>query len=290
MTNTKLTKTNLKNFSTENEHKFYIVATPIGNMGDITHRAIEILKSVDVVLCEDTRVSGVFLKNLGIKTKLDIYNDQSDVNTRKKILNKILTGNSVALISDAGTPLISDPGYKLVAYLQENNVKVEPIPGASAVIAALCSSGLPTDTFYFGGFLPNTSGKIKSILEDLRSLKSTLVFYESPNRLLKSLGEIKNTFQKIEVCIARELTKLHEEIFKADVSDVITHFENRKAIKGEIVVMINNRIAEEVSDDAILSQIRALKKTMSLKDAVDTVAKNAGVSRKFVYALALKDL
>jgi 16S rRNA (cytidine1402-2'-O)-methyltransferase len=288
MINTNQTKSKLKDFSNNNLGKLYIVATPIGNMGDITIRAIEVLKSVSLILCEDTRLSSNLLSKLGIKNKLGIYNDQSEGKDKTKIIKTLQSGESVALISDAGTPLISDPGYKLVEEIKSMGFDVVPIPGPSAVITALCASGLPTDSFYFAGFLPTTLGKLKSHLESLKAIKTTIVAYESPNRLLKTLEMIAEVFGDIQISVAREITKLHEDILTGDVSRVLERYKAASAIKGEVVLMLNNRAEAEVDEASIVSELRIVLAESTLKDAVEIVSNNLGLSKKLVYKLGLQ--
>lgn len=288
MINTNQTKSKLKDFSDNNLGKLYIVATPIGNMGDITIRAIEVLKSVNLILCEDTRLSSNLLSKLGIKNKLGIYNDQSEGKDKTKIIKALQNGESVALISDAGTPLISDPGYKLVEEIKTMGFDVVPIPGPSAVVTALCASGLPTDSFYFAGFLPNTQGKLKSELESFKLIKTTIVVYESPNRLLKTLEMIAEVFGDIQISVAREITKLHEDIFTGDVNSVLERYKAVATIKGEVVLMLNNRAEAEVDDASIISELRIVLAESTLKDAVEIVSNSLGVSKKLVYKLGLQ--
>lgn len=288
MINSNQTKSKLKDFSNKDLGKLYIVATPIGNMGDITLRAIDILKSVSLILCEDTRLSSNLLSKLGIKNKLGIYNDQSEGKDKSKIIKALQNGDSVALISDAGTPLISDPGYKLVEELKTLGFDVVPIPGASAVISALCASGLPTDSFYFAGFLPTTMGKLKSHFESLKAIKTTIVAYESPNRLLKTLEMIVEVFGDIQISIAREITKLHEDIITGSTHNVLERYKAASAIRGEVVIMLNNRVEAEVDEASIVSELKIVLAESTLKDAVEIVSENLRVSKKLVYKLGLQ--
>ena len=218
----------------------YIVSTPIGNLGDITLRAIETLKSVDYVLCEDTRVSGKLLKHCGIENRLVSFNDCNEDGKRLEVIVDLMAGKSVALISDAGTPLISDPGYKLVREAVAKAIKIESIPGPSAVITALTVSGLPPDKFLFLGYLPKKDGKRKEILtrtkESVQKIKATVIIYESPYRLLKTLTDIKEVFGDIEVVVCRELTKMHEEVRREKVSQSIDHF-SKSVPKGEVAIL-----------------------------------------------------
>lgn len=219
-------------------NNLYIVATPIGNLQDITSRAILTLNKVEAVLCEDTRETKKLFERYEIKKKLLIplneFNEESLLPEVFELLKKI----DVALVSDAGTPLISDPGFRLVREARRRNINVIPIPGPSALISALSASGLPTDKFIFVGFLPKARGKAKSLLELTRNLESTVIIYESPYRLLKTLTLIKETFGDITVTIARELTKVYEEIISDSCSNLIGKY-SKKAPKGEFVLLFS---------------------------------------------------
>ncbi len=224
----------------------YIVSTPIGNLQDITLRAIEVLKKTVYIACEDTRKSGFLLKTLssefgssGDKFLFSLY-EENEVKRIDEVLNLLKNDQDVALISDAGTPLISDPGFKLVRECVANGIKVESIPGPSSVISALVVSGLPTDKFTFVGFLPKKPGHRKQFLENLKSshqlIKSTVIFFESPFRLVKTLEELFEVFGDLDLVVARELTKIHEEVKRDKVSELIK-FYKRKPVKGEVVVL-----------------------------------------------------
>ncbi len=224
-----------------NKGKLYIVATPIGNLGDMTYRAVEILRNVPFVLAEDTRESKKLFNKYEIKTQLISYRDQNHERMIEKILEKLNMGFSLALISDCGTPLISDPGYKLVRQLRVLGYDVESIPGASAVIAGLSISGLATDKFTFLGFLSKTESKRKKTLEIYGNLESTLVIYESPRRLIKLLEEIINVLGDRKIGIAKDLTKLREEFFYGNVKEVLEKLKSNgfeESPHGEFVVMI----------------------------------------------------
>ena len=223
-----------------NTGKLYIVATPIGNLGDITFRAIETLRRVDYVVCEDTRVSGKLLNHYQISKKMLAMNDFNEQRKIPDIVADLLLGKNIALLSDAGTPLISDPGYKLVRESIAKGIKVEAIPGASAAICALTVSGLPPDKFLFLGYLPKKEGKRKEILlntnESISKVKATVIVYESPFRLLKTLEDLKEVFGDIEIVVCRELTKMHEEVKKDEISALIAHYSTISP-KGELVVL-----------------------------------------------------
>ena len=216
--------------------RLYIVATPIGNLKDFTFRAIDTLKEVDFVFAEDTRNSIQLMKHYNIETKIDSYHEHNNVQKIPKIINLLNEGNNIGLISDAGTPTISDPGYKLIRACIDEKIDVIPIPGASAVTAALSASGLPSDSFFFLGFLPQKKGRKKKI-SFLKSLDNTIIIFESPHRLLKTLKELHDELGERPVVVARELTKLYEEIIRGNFDSIIEYFESKK-VKGEIVIII----------------------------------------------------
>lgn len=219
----------------------YIIATPIGNLKDITLRAIETLKGVNYVLCEDTRVTGRLLDEYGVDQKMIVFNEFNEDKKSADVLNDLVGGKSIALVSDAGTPLVSDPGYKLVRDAIAKGVKVESIPGPSAVITALTVSGLAPDKFLYLGYLPKKEGKRKDLLSSVKALrqtfKTTVVFYESPFRILRTLEDIKDVLGDIDIVICRELTKLHEEVRREKISQSINHFLKTPP-KGEVTVLI----------------------------------------------------
>lgn len=218
----------------------YIVATPIGNLKDITLRSIEILNGVDYILCEDTRVTGNLLHHYQIQKKMGVFNEFNENVKYRSVIADLKAGQSVALLSDGGTPLISDPGFRMVREAVREGIRVESIPGPSAVISALSVSGLPTDKFLFLGFLPKKDGPRLKMLENaasiIRLIKVTIVVYESPYRVVKTLESIKEVFGEIDVAVCRELTKLHEEIRREKVSEAIGHFEEVSA-KGELTIV-----------------------------------------------------
>jgi 16S rRNA (cytidine1402-2'-O)-methyltransferase len=268
----------------------YIVATPIGNLEDITYRAVRTLNEVDIIACEDTRNSRKLLDHFGINKKLLRFFDHSTSHEQTKILDHLVSGRSIALISDAGTPLISDPDYTLIRAAQEAGITISPIPGPSALSAAISVSGLPSDNFTFLGFLPNAVEAAKKKLLNYKELHSTLVIYESPNRLLDSLKLIHATLGDRECCVARELTKLFEEIKRESLSILIDEYELVEKIRGECVILISGDFQDIVITD---EQIQAeLKKELalgnSMKDSVANVSKTFSLARKRVYDLALK--
>lgn len=264
----------------------YIVATPIGNLGDISARALDVLTRVAAVACEDTRVTGKLLHHAGIKQKLVRYDDHADAAVRERLLAMAET-QAVALVSDAGTPLISDPGYRLVREARERGVEVVSIPGPSALIVALTLSGLPTDRFLFGGFLPAKDKARRDILAELGAVRATLVFYETAPRLLDSLAAIEATLPGREVAVARELTKKFEECRAGQVAELEAHFTAHPP-KGEIVLMIGppgDAGPEDLDIDALL---RAELATQKPSQAAARLAKAHGLDRKTLYARALE--
>lgn len=219
--------------------KLYIVSTPIGNLEDITLRAIKTLKSVDLIVAEDTRRTGILLKHFGIEKPQLSYFEFNEEKRIPQVIEKLKAGQNITLVSDAGTPLISDPGFKLVRESIAAKIEIEAVPGASAVLTALVISGLPTDKFLFLGYLPKTQGKTEKILNNLKKIlviqKMTVILFESPHRLLKTLENIKEVFGDLEIVIARELTKIYQEIRKERVSESIAHFQ--KGAKGEFTIL-----------------------------------------------------
>lgn len=220
--------------------KLYLVPTPIGNLEDITLRAINVLKSVDVVLAEDTRTSGNLLKHLGISKPMQSYHIHNEHQTVQKIIARILKGESMALVSDAGTPAVSDPGFLLVRECLKNGVEIECLPGPTAFVPALVNSGLPSDRFTFEGFLPHKKGR-QTRLTELKEEERTMIFYESPHRLLKSLEQFAEHFGgDRQASVSRELTKMFEETVRGTLTEIITYF-TEKTIKGEIVIVVSGK-------------------------------------------------
>ena len=221
--------------------KLFLVPTPIGNMEDITLRALRVLREVDFVLCEDTRTTKNLLKHYEIDQRCMAYHIHNEHQQLKQIIAQIKTSQSVALVSDAGTPGISDPGFLLLRECIAEGIEVECLPGATAVIPAVVNSGLPCDSFYFNGFLPHKKGK-ESTLRRLAEMKETVVFYESPHRLAKTLVMMQAFYaEDTPISISRELTKIHEENFRGTLSEAIAHFPLDKEVKGEIVVVVGGR-------------------------------------------------
>ena len=218
--------------------KLYIVSTPIGNLGDITLRCIETLKTADFIACEDTRVTKKILNHYSINSNLITYNNINEKRETAKLITRLQKGENLALVADAGTPCISDPGYRLVHACHLDNIEVVSIPGASSVVSALSISGLPTDSFYFCGFLPRKKGR-KTKFEFLTSLPTTVIIYESPHRILKTLKDINSYMGDRFISICREITKIYEEVIFGKVSTIIDKLEQKNSIKGEFVILIS---------------------------------------------------
>lgn len=268
----------------------HVVATPIGNAGDITLRALETLRGVDAIACEDTRVTAGLLRRYGIATPLFPYHEHNAARMRPQILGRIADGQAIALVSDAGTPLISDPGYKLVREARDQGLAVYHLPGANAAITALVLSGLPSDRFLFLGFLPHKSGGRRAALEEVRGLRTTLVLYESPQRLADLLADAAAVLGPRDAVMARELTKLFEEVRRGSLTDLAAHYAAAGAPKGEVVVVIGppDAAAEQADAADLDSLLRQALASMSLRDAAAHVATATGQPRKTVYARALE--
>ena len=269
----------------------YIVSLPVGCLSDISFRALHMLSNSDYVAGEDTRNVKSLFRLLKIsKSMRDIisYHDHSSSNTRKKIIELIKEGKSVALVSDAGTPLISDPGYKLVRNAIEEDLEVFSVPGPSSVIAALTVSGLPTDTFSFLGFLPHTKAKKKKLLETYLNLESSLIIFESGKRLQKTLDLLAETCRpSTEICICRELTKLNEEITRFTVKEGAKVIKKMRSSKGEFVIIVGKSEAGDFDLKNLDEQLKKLKKSMSMKGSVDFLAEQLKIPKNTIYKKAL---
>ena len=264
-----------------------IVATPIGNAGDLGLRALEVLKNADAILCEDTRVSMKLLTRHGIRRPLLAYHEHNAERMRPKILARLRDGEGLALISDAGTPLVSDPGYKLVQAAISEGLPVTAVPGPSAALAALVLSGLPPDRFFFAGFLSARSGQRREELRELAAIPSTLIVYEAANRLSETLADMTAVLGPRPAAVARELTKLFEEVRRGDLAGLAAHYASAP-VKGEVVIVIGPPLkGEGAGADAIEAALRDALMTLSLRDAVDQVAAATGTPRRVVYKRAL---
>ena len=265
-----------------------IVATPIGNAGDIGLRALEILKSAHAILCEDTRVSLKLLTRHGVRRPLLAYHEHNAKRMRPKILERLRGGQSLALISDAGTPLVSDPGYKLVQAAIAEDLPVTAVPGPSAALAALVLSGLPPDRFFFAGFLSARAAQRREQLKELAAIPSTLIVYEAANRLPEALADMAAVLGNRNAAVARELTKLFEEVRRGDLASRAAHYETAPA-QGEVVIVIGPPDASDTpSLDAVDRALTDAMANMSLRDAVDQVSALTGVPRREVYRRALE--
>ena len=265
----------------------YLVATPIGNLGDITLRALSFLGRADVILCEDTRHSRRLLAHYGVVTATRPYHEHNAARERPRVLADLQKGRRVALISDAGTPLISDPGLKLVRGALEASHRVECLPGASAVLAALSVAGLPTDAFFFGGFLPAKTAARRARIAELKDIPSTLVLFEAPSRVAETLADLTAELGSRPAAMVRELTKLHEEVRRAPIHDLAASIRG-KAIKGEVVIVVGPPQRQEVTDADITVQLQTALVDASLRDASKLIAEALGVPRARVYDLGLR--
>lgn len=268
----------------------HLVATPIGNLGDITLRAIETLRGVDLIACEDTRTTSVLLARHGIATRSTPYHEHNAERARAGLIEKLQAGARIALVSDAGTPLISDPGYKLVMAALEAGVAVTTCPGPSAMLAALTLSGLPSDRFFFAGFMPNRGAARRTVLAELAPIKATLIVYEAPHRLAESLADMAAVLGPRLAAVARELTKRFEEVRRGSLATLAAHYDEAGAPKGELVIVIGppGEATFSLTDSAIDSRLRTLLETSSLREAAAELAAATGLPRRMLYARALK--
>ena len=280
------------------EPALYLVGTPIGNLEDITLRALRVLKEVDVIACEDTRQTQKLLNHYAIATRTTSYHEHNEMTRSAELVKEMQEGASVALVTDAGMPGISDPGYRLIALAIRHRVPVVPIPGASAFLAALVASGLPTDSFRFGGFLPAKRGERRAALEAIKTSPRTQVFYEAPHRILETLTDVAEVLgESRHVVVAREVTKLHEEFLRGRAGEVLENLKARETVKGEITLLIAKTEAEDarVGTDGVgtgtlarpsvrqrVKQIMA-DENVDEKAALKKVAKERGVSKSEAY-------
>jgi 16S rRNA (cytidine1402-2'-O)-methyltransferase len=277
--------------NTLSKETLYVVATPIGNMDDITLRALNVLDQVDLIAAEDTRHTGKLLKYHNIKSRLISCHEHNEKERTPLLIERMKSGSSIALVSNAGTPTVSDPGYMLLQSAVENNIKVIPIPGASAVVAALSISGLPTDSFIFIGFPAKKKAKRIKQLQELADEKRTLIFYEGPGRILAFMEEIINVMGDRYGVLCREMTKLYEEFLRGRLSELIDTLSHRPAVKGECTLLVKGcEENKEVSQDVIRAElIEAMgKKGGKISEASRIIAKKYGLSKNKVYDTALK--
>jgi 16S rRNA (cytidine1402-2'-O)-methyltransferase len=262
----------------------YVVATPIGNLEDITYRAVRILGEADLIACEDTRHTRTLLERYGIHKPTVSYHEHNEAERTAELIERLRRGTVIALVSDAGTPLVSDPGYRLVRAAIAEGIPVQSIPGPSAILTALAASGLPTDAFYFGGFLPSKPGQRANALEALAEESATLIFYEAPHRILETLDAIEQILGPRPVVVARELTKIHEEFLRGAAAQIRDQLAARNAIKGEITVLIGKSTAPPVDDMPLHEAVDGLiQEGTPRMDAIKHVAKRRGLSKRQVY-------
>ena len=259
----------------------YVVSTPIGNLEDITHRAIRVLGEVDLIACEDTRHTHKLLQHYGISTKTISYHEHNEQERSGELIDLLLRGTNVAVVSDAGTPGISDPGFRLIRLAVAKQVQVVPIPGPSALVTALVASGLPTDEFFFGGFLPARSGARQTRLNELRSVPGTLIFYEAPHRLAATLKDAFEILGEREAVVARELTKLHEEIARGRLSELAARFSSAETARGEIVLIVDRNMIE--------SETMAAAPRMSMVELVERL-EHEGLDHRVALKKAAREL
>lgn len=264
----------------------YLVSTPIGNLEDITHRAIRLLSEVDVIACEDTRHTQKLLKHYGISTRTISYHEHNERERAAELLEELTRGSDVAIVSDAGTPGISDPGFRLARLAIEHGITVVPVPGPSALITALVASGLPTDEFFFGGFLPARSGARRARLSELRSIPATLIFYEGPHRIAATLKDAREILGEREAVVARELTKMHEEIARGRLSELATRFSSAEHARGEMVLIIDHSVIPvERETDGV-----AAEKAVASIATLVAEFENAGLDHRAALKKAAREL
>lgn len=270
--------------------KLYLVATPIGNLEDITFRAINVLKEADIIAAEDTRHTLKLLNHYEISKPLISYHRHNEDVKKEVLINKLLEGQNIALVTDAGTPGISDPGEEIVREAIENNIEIIPIPGACALINALIPSGLNTKEFAFYGFLPLNKNNRKSVLERIKKEDKTVILYEAPHKLIKTLEDIQASLGDIDCVLAREITKIHEEFIRGSINSILEKMKEKEAIKGEYIVLLdlNNNVIEEddIKNKTIEEQYKIYESQgMEKKDIIKQIAKNKNVAKNEIYKL-----
>jgi 16S rRNA (cytidine1402-2'-O)-methyltransferase len=263
----------------------YIVATPIGNLKDITIRALETLRASNSIFCEDSRITKILLEKYDIKPKLFVYNDHSTISERQKALKMIQQGQVISLVSDAGTPLISDPGYKLVQYLQQNQCLIEVVPGASCIIAALCLSGLPSDKFIFIGFAPRSQQERLNFFTQIQNLPATTIFFENPTRLPGTLQVAHKVLGNRNAAIVREISKIHQEVLRGKINELLDILTNRQ-LKGEIVLLIEKG-ERDFTESEILKKLEILtKEGIPKSQAAKIVANMFDLNKNLIYRIS----
>jgi len=269
----------------------YIVATPIGNLDDITHRAVSVLQFVDAIAAEDTRHSRVLLRHLGVDTPLFALHEHNETQASAGIIKRLQAGETIALISDAGTPLVSDPGFVLVREARRSAIRVIPVPGASSILTALSCSGLPTDRFIFEGFLPSKQGTRQNRLKELARESRTLVFFEAPHRILACLEDMKIVFgAERKAVVAREMTKAHETFLDGSLEDLVEQVKSdSNQSRGEIVLVVEGNVAAPVLNQDNCQLLDVLQEELPLKKAAALAAKITGVSKKIFYQYGLEN-
>jgi len=270
--------------------QLYVVATPIGNLEDITYRAVRVLGEADLIACEDTRQTRKLLDHYGIRKPTISYHEHNEAERTEELVARLVAGASVALVSDAGTPLLSDPGYRLVRAAVDAGIAVVPVPGPSAALSALAASGLPTDSFHFGGFLPSKPGQRAHALEALAEEQATLIFYEAPHRILEALEAVEQALGDRPVVVARELTKIHEEFLRGTAAEVRAQLAARDSIKGEFTLLIGKATAPPADDTPLEEAVDALVRSGAPRmDAIKQVARRRGLSKREVYDRLLRE-
>ncbi|HEX2929726.1 MAG TPA: 16S rRNA (cytidine(1402)-2'-O)-methyltransferase [Candidatus Binatia bacterium] len=266
----------------------YIVATPIGNLEDITLRALRVLKEVDLIAAEDTRHTRILLDHYDIRIPLTSYHEHNERAKAQPLIARLLGGESIALVSDAGTPAISDPGYRLIVEAISAGIRVIPLPGASALAAALSASGLPSDRFAFEGFLPTKKQERKTKLQELRQDYRTLIFYEAPHRLSESLQDMLQILGDRQIAVGRELSKIHEEFLRGTVSEVMARLADHE-VKGEVTVVVRGSTDSQISTDLLETEVRRLiDEGMRVKEISDLVGARYQISKREIYQMVLK--
>lgn len=268
--------------SYDGSNSLYLVPTPIGNLEDITIRSLNVLKNVDLILCEDTRITGNLLKKYDIKKRLLSCHEYNERNIKEKVISKILEGNNIALVTDQGTPVISDPGYEVVKQAIKQNINVISLPGATAFVPALTLSGISPSPFTFYGFLSAKESKRKKELEVLKDIEHTLVFYEAPHRIEKFFDVMLKAFGNRKVCVCREISKKYEEIYRGTIEEVIIDL---KTLKGEFVIVVEgNTVAKDFSSISVLEHIQLyLEDGLSEKEAIKKVSVERKVAKSIIY-------